>query len=295
LGACFLTTLQAARPPLAKDGGVVIGTPCESAQMAVAMGSQPQRIASLCLQGDQYLLQLVPRERIAALSVLAADPDVSAHWEAARGIPVTHGGAEEVIRLRPDLVLVSSNALPLDMSMLRRCGVRTLELTIPTDFKELADQIRLAGRALGEEKRAEEIVDAMNARLARLQARCLPETERPTALFYFQDRFTPGPHTFASALLEAAGFRNLAGTLSYGLGLTTSMESVITAKPQYLILTKYREKSPTQTELSETEPLFRKLGPRTKVITVPFRDLVSPDPRNLELAEMLQQQLNSPR
>jgi len=253
--------------------------------------SRPMRVVSICLQGDQLLLQLVPHERIVALSALATDPDISAHWEEARGIPLIHGGAEELIRLKPDLVLFSSNSTPLTAALLKQLGVRVLELGIPTDFDELRDQLRLVGRSLGEEARAEEIVKDMDARLARLKARRPAEAERPMALFYFQDRFTPGAHTFANAILEVAGFRNLAAVDSSNFGASASAESILMARPQYLILTRFRESNPTLTQLSETQPLFRKLGAQTKVISISFRQLAQPDLSNLELAETLQARL----
>ena len=237
------------------------------------------------------MLQLVPRERIVGLSALASDPDISAHWEAAQGIPLIHGGAEELIRLKPDLVLVSSNSTPLTAALLKQLGVRVLELSIPTDFDELRDQLRLVGRSLGEEARAEEIVKDMDARLSRLKTRRPAEAQRPTALFYFQDRFTPGSHTFANAILELAGFRNLAAAPGSHFGASASAESILMARPQYLILTRFRESNPTLTQLSETQPLFRKLGAQTKVISVSFRQLAQPDLSNLELAEMLQARL----
>jgi len=66
------------------------------------------------------------------------------------------------------------------------------------------------------------------------------------------------------------------------------LEAIIMARPQYLILSRFREESPTVTQLSGTQPYFRKLGVETKVISVSMRELVSPDPSNVELAEMLQ-------
>jgi hypothetical protein len=64
------------------------------------------------------------------------------------------------------------------------------------------------------------------------------------------------------------------------------------ARPDYLILTRFREGNPTVTQISDTQPIFRLLGPRTKVISVSLRDLVSPDPSNIELAEALQRRIS---
>ena len=240
------------------------------------------------------LAVLLPRNALAVAepSKLATDPDISPHCEAARGIPVTHGGAEELIRLKPDLVLVSKNATLLTVGILKRLGVPVLELGIPTNFDELRDQIRLVGQSLGESARAEAIVKTMDARLERLRARHPAAAKRPTALFYFQDQFTPGTRSFANAILDVSGFRNLASEFSRDIGTSATPEAIVLARPQYLILTHYRESSPTQTQISETQPIFRKLGGETKVIPISFRHLASPDPSNVELAEYLQERMS---
>ena len=51
----------------------------------------PRRIVSLDLCSDQVLLELAPRERIAAVTHLAGDATVSAIPAEAQGIPITHG------------------------------------------------------------------------------------------------------------------------------------------------------------------------------------------------------------
>lgn len=256
---------------------------------AFANPHPPQRIVSICLPGDQYLLELVPRERILAVSPFAADPDLSVHWEQARGLPVTHGDAEELLRLKPDLVLASSFTPRLVVAALQRFGVPVLELDVPNHFDALRAQIRLAGQALGEAARAEEIVRVMDARLEQLRAHCPPPEKRPTALFYFHDGFVPGANTFENALLEIAGFRNLGHT-----GFSASLETVLMARPRLLVLTRYREESPTSNQYVATQMLFRKLGGLTAIVSVPFRHLAAPDPSNLELAELLQKHLSLP-
>jgi iron complex transport system substrate-binding protein len=254
--------------------------------------SKPRRIVSICLPGDQLLLQLAPRECIAALSNLATDSDISAHWEDARGLPTTRGSAEELVRLRPDLVICSRYSSPLTISILKRLGLRVLSLDIPRDFDDMRSQIRRVGQALGEEARAEQVVAEVDARLKRLAAQCPPPGSRPTALFYFQDHYTPGAQTFPNAILEVAGFRNIASTFAPGTDAWASEEAIVMARPQFLILTRYRDAAPTATQVSAEQPIFRKLGSDVQLISVSFRDLVSPDPSNLGFSEMLQKHIH---
>jgi len=256
-----------------------------------AAPTQPMRVVSLCVQGDQLALQLLPRERIAALSPFADDPDISAHADLARGVPTTQTSAEAVFRLRPDLVLTTAHSMPFTVAALRQTGVRVLELGIPNNFEELRAQMREAGCAFGEPERAESLIRSMDERLARLEARRPPPDQRPLAMFYFQDGFTPGRHTFANALLETAGYRNAGAQFSEGIGASAPLEAVLLAHPQLLILTRYRETSPTQSQISASQPFFRRLGAECRVMSVSFRHVASPDPSNLALAELLQQNL----
>src|SRR5271155_5026513 len=72
------------------------------------VNAAPQRVVSTFLCTDEYVFRLIPRERIAALSFLAADthPVVSTIQGAVKGIPLTRGSAEEVLSLKPDLVVM---------------------------------------------------------------------------------------------------------------------------------------------------------------------------------------------
>src|SRR5581483_4294947 len=67
----------------------------------------PQRIVSTFLCTDEYLLRLVPRSRIAALSFEAGDrkPVVSTIADKVGGIPQIRPSTETVLNLSPDLVV----------------------------------------------------------------------------------------------------------------------------------------------------------------------------------------------
>jgi len=251
----------------------------------------PQRLISICGQGDQLLLQLVERKRIVALSDLANDPDISPHWREARGLPVIGGRAEDLVALHPDLVIAGKATTRPAVAMLKKLGVPVLEIAAPDDFDELRAQIREVARSLGEERRAEAIVKKMDGRLARLKTENAASPTRPQAMFYFQDGFTPGGHTFANAILEAAGFGNLGAKFSSGFGTSAPLEAVLMTRPRFLILTRYREANPTTTQIAAEQPLFAKLGADTTVLSVSFRDLACPDPDNLDLVELLHARL----
>ncbi|MCB1809381.1 MAG: ABC transporter substrate-binding protein, partial [Candidatus Competibacteraceae bacterium] len=75
-------------------------------QLVVA--ALPQRIVSLNLCTDQWLLLLAERNRIASLTWLSADPEESPLAAEAQGIVLNYGQAEDIIPLQPDLILAGT-------------------------------------------------------------------------------------------------------------------------------------------------------------------------------------------
>jgi len=251
---------------------------------------RPRRLVSICLPGDQLLLQLATREEIAAISWLGADPELSPHWEAAKGVPATRGLAEELVALRPDLVLVGTFTTPVTRAVLERLNVPVLEIGVPSSFEELRALFRKTAQALGPEaeERAGAILARMDRRLAALEAR--GPDPRPTALFYFQDGYSPGKGTFADALLEAAGYRNLGAEIAAPGAVALSLEEALMAGPDLMIFAAYHENAPTFREAGQNHPAFRELArlrPEMKIVTIPFRHLDCPDPSNLDIVEAL--------
>src|SRR3954464_3322174 len=70
-----------------------------------AAAAPPQRIVSMNLCTDQMALLLAGPQRIVSISFLGADAAESPLAGMARGIAVNHGLAEEVIAVKPDIVL----------------------------------------------------------------------------------------------------------------------------------------------------------------------------------------------
>ena len=92
-------------PPLTRRAALAgVASP---AAPRVAAPSAPRRVVSLnpCL--DAILVEVADRAQIAALSHYARQPQGSTIVAIARTLPETFESAEEVLMLRPDLVLAS--------------------------------------------------------------------------------------------------------------------------------------------------------------------------------------------
>ncbi len=197
--------------------------------LSAAAVAAPQRVVSLNLCADQFLVLLLPHERIAALSPLADDPTLSAVAREARHLPRVRPSAEAVLPLAPDLAVVGPWGGAGAAAALARRGVPVLRLGLADDFAAITDQLLSLGEALGERARAEAIAAEMKAALASLPP---PPAEKPRALLWQARGFAPGQGTLAAAVLTAAGFANAAPFKGYGF---VSLERLLADPPALLI------------------------------------------------------------
>ena len=194
---------------------------------------RPQRIVSLNLCADQYLLALADRDQIVALTRFARDPEMSAGAAEADGLPISRGSAEEVLALRPDLIIASPMRRRETMAQLRGRDIATLDLKSAESFDEIVAQVRLVADAVGHPARGEALIARMTADLGALPA----DSGRGRTAAYYQRRgFLTGTGTLIDDLMRRVGLTNLAGTLGKPVLAQVGLEEMVRARPDYLIV-----------------------------------------------------------
>ena len=207
----------------------------------VAEAAPPRRIVSLNLCTDEIVLDLVPRERIAAVSHLAADPLVSPVAARAQGLPWTYGTAETVLAFEPDLVLAGLFTTPATLDLLERIGRRVVKVPTASDIDGIRSAVRAVAAAVDEAARGEALIVGLDARLA---AAASDEPRlggaigagRPSALVYQVNGLSAGPGSLADALITAAGLANHATLLGLGGGGGLPLEVLVARPPAIVIL-----------------------------------------------------------
>ncbi|MBK2451628.1 ABC transporter substrate-binding protein, partial [Escherichia coli] len=144
---------------------------------------RPMRIVSLDYCSDQYLLKLVDRDRIAAVSP-DADRDFSYMRAAAVGVPSVRPRAEDVLVLKPDLVIRSYGGGPDAAAMFARAGVPVLQIGYANDLAAVRRVLVDTATGLGEGAKGAALAAEMDRRLAALPP---ADARRPSALYV-----TPG-------------------------------------------------------------------------------------------------------
>lgn len=195
------------------------------------------RIASLGMESDALLSELCERDRLVAASTYHRGVVVLR----LAGLPRLPGldDLEAVLRLEPDLVLVSSGADQLDrIARLRQAGLTVCDLGSQRGLASLLPNARLLGVLIGADERAARFVASFTTRLGNVAARLPADAPRPRALYvgvYGRDLYGGGDGTSYHDLITAAGLRDAAeGRFSGWPKL--SIEEVIAIDPDVLVL-----------------------------------------------------------
>lgn len=170
--------------------------------------TRPTRIVSLDYCADQYVLKLSDRDQILAVSPDAVE-GFSYMREEAVGVPTVRPVAEDVLILKPDLVVRSYGGGANAVAFFERAGVPVLQVgwasnvdseelgSIPSLIQHMAD-------GLGQGDRGQALVNEFRTRLNTLQAR----SQGDEALYMTPAGVTTGPGSLVHEMLVAAGLQN---------------------------------------------------------------------------------------
>lgn len=208
---------------------------------SVTLASRPDRIVSLTLATDEMLMDLVDLSRLQAVTYLAADPAVSN--VAARVAPVPHKldmNVEEVLSLRPDLVLVADWSDAGPVSQLRAAGVPVYLIRSGVTVAGIEQKISRVALLTGEEERGTAVVQRMEARLAAVARAVsdIPAARRLSAIDYATWGSAQGRGSSWDEMLGRAGLVDAAGALAadqWGQ-VPISREKLLELDPDMLVL-----------------------------------------------------------
>ncbi|MFB0873599.1 MULTISPECIES: ABC transporter substrate-binding protein [unclassified Sphingobium] len=246
--------------------------------------SAPRRIVSLNVCADQYLLALADPGQIAALSINARDPELSAAADKARAFRSLRRGPEEVLAIQPDLLI----GYPVGGGALAAAPPgrwRTLGVADATSYAAILGQIRQVARAVGHTDRGEALIAQMNRDLATL-----PRTRHGGIAAYYQRRgYLTGAGTLVDDLMRRVGLTNLAGKLGKPALAQLSLEEMVAARPDWLIV----EQATDRVQDQGTEMLHHPALRTIKRISLPQAWTVCGGPAYVQAARAMTARLNT--
>ncbi|QDU63334.1 Hemin-binding periplasmic protein HmuT precursor [Planctomycetes bacterium Pan216] len=198
----------------------------------------PTRIVALTLGTAELIADLVPTNRIQAVSYLATKEGVSNVASLLAGVPSIRGvNTEELLKRHPDLILASRYTEPAAISQLRRCGLPVLRFTDHESFRQIERNVRQLGRTIEAQEQAKRIVDWMRDTLRAVREAVAGKDQSAERVLFFNGHFTAGQETLTDAQIDLAGGINLASLAGIEGYAPISDELVVALDPTVIVLT----------------------------------------------------------
>jgi iron complex transport system substrate-binding protein len=224
------------------------------------------RIVSMNVCTDQVLLTLADPEQILGLSRFARDAWVTVDVSRYRRLS---GAAEDVLVLKPDVVVASVFDKRATRELLKANGLRLAELAVPRTLAEVRDQLRELGKITGHPDRAAREVAKLDAALAR--ARQAVAAKHYRVLPLSRRGWVAGSDSFVGSLLVETGLFNTAGELGFAFGGFASLEAIVAQKPDLLLVSQAGDFARDDGQAFLLHPALERFYPAEKRIVLPER------------------------
>ena len=245
------------------------------------------RIISLDSGTDTLVLQLADLENIIAVRERTQLPSVSLQWEKANQvIGLKREMAEEVYQLQPDLVFFGYWSGRASREMLQKLGVKVVRLKSPTCWEDVYSNIDYVGKLVGEEERAEAMMQDIRDRLAEISRR-IQGYDPKRAVCYIGRGSTYGSASKQNFVLESAGLINISAEKGIeGLG-KLAVEELLLERPDLIIFSDYKKNTPTLSRQILDHPAFAKLKEEVKLVDLPSNKINCLDAYLVDCVELL--------
>jgi iron complex transport system substrate-binding protein len=239
------------------------------ALFAPAQAAGLPRIASMNVCTDQLLVQLADPGQILGLSRFSRDAWQSFVADDARRYPALSGGAEDILVLKPDIVVASLFDKRSTRELLKENGLRLAELAVPRNLDEVKAQIRRMGEITGHPDRAVAAIARLDAAIAR--ARRAVVEKHYSVLPLSRRGFVAGSDSLVSSLLTETGLLNAAGDIGVAAGGFASLEAIVSGRPDFLLVSDAGDRAEDEGRAFLLHPALERFYPSQKRIVIPER------------------------
>jgi iron complex transport system substrate-binding protein len=210
----------------------------------VRVARPARRIVSQYWSIDEYVFSVVPPDRVVAVSESAYLPNISNVYRNVQKFrPVIASDPERVLRLDPDLLLVSNNSRADFCALVRSTGAPIYRVfTTFTTLAQVAETIRLTGYLTGEDETAAKELNRFWSEIERAKSRRKPGA-RPPRILGFSGRSSYGTETLFDDVVRTLGGINVGaegGLKGYD---AINSEQIVRWNPEWIVAGSDRGKT----------------------------------------------------
>src|SRR5512138_1019974 len=256
----------------------------------VKLNGPAQRVVSMAPSNTEILFAIGAGSQVVGRDALSDFPE-DAKKVTDIGSTFDALNTEQIVALKPDLVLAAEINPPELVKQLEGLGLTVYYLKNPHTLEEMYGNLEIVAQLTGHEKEAGTLIESLKKRVAAVDEKIAPLSSRPS-IFYEIDStdpskpFTAGKDTFITLLIERAGGHNIAADLDGYPQM--SLEQIVAADPNFIILGDATWGGVTP-EMVASRPGWENLSAVKNGNVLPFDDnLVSrPGPRLVDGLEQL--------
>jgi iron complex transport system substrate-binding protein len=247
------------------------------------------RFASINLCTDQLLMTLADPGQILGLSPYARDPARS--WDVAKAsqFPLLSGEAEDVLVLKPDIVVAGRYTRRATRELLRQQGLDVVEFNAARSLEDAKAQLRQMGDLTGHPDRATAEIERLDAAIAR--ARRVASGKSYRVLAVSRRGWVSGGESLTTSLLSAAGLSNAGGELGLKAGGYASLEAIVALRPDFILVSENGDFAEDEGRAFLLHPALERFYPAAKRIVLPERLTVCGGPMLSEALDRLVSEL----
>jgi iron complex transport system substrate-binding protein len=247
------------------------------------------RIASINLCTDQLLVTLADPSQVLGLSPYSRDRARSWDAEKAAQFPKLSGEAEDVLVLKPDVVVAGRFTKRATRELLKEKGLRVVEFDAARSLDDVKKQIRQMGDLVQHPDRATAEIERLDTAIAH--AREVVSRKRYRVLALSRRGWVSGGDSLTSSLLATAGLSNAAADLGYKLGGFASLEAIVSLRPDFLLVSDAGDFAEDEGRAFMLHPALERYYPAAKRLVIPEKLTVCGGPRLSEALDRLASEL----
>ena len=218
----------------------------------VTFPSKPKRILTFAMYTDQIVLGLVTSDHLVGINTLMDDPVLSNVVPIAKRITKKIGdpGAEEVLSMKPDVVIVSDWTQAEKIQSMRDLGLKVVSVKSPETIQDAKEAVSQVAAAIGEPEKGKQLIGMMDKKLEEIRektSKIKSEQRKNIVLLSLMTAYGGAGCAYDDACREANVINGIAvAGLKTGQQLTKEM--LIKINPDIMLMPVYNDRGNYDTQ-----------------------------------------------
>jgi iron complex transport system substrate-binding protein len=182
------------------------------------------------------LTALVAPDRLAGVTYLVDEPTISnIIGMVPPSVPRITAEIETLLALQPDLVLVAGYTRAETVRLLVAANIPVVRFHLYASFQGVMDNLRTLGAAVGEESKAERLIEDMRRRIEAVTNR-VGGRPRPRVLYHAPAGYTVGAETLIDEMIQLAGGFNVVREVQLTGPVKLQQEVMLSLAPDIIVV-----------------------------------------------------------